>query len=547
MRHTPIIGLLTVSFLAPLAPLAPLAAQEHAPHGTERLGRVVFPVSCNAEAQRRFERAMALLHSFWWEEGERAFQGVAGADSTCAMAYWGLALVRWRNPIAGGPGAADLLAGQDAARRAATLGGHTSRERDFIEAVGALYGDTGTVPNIARLRRYTGAMERVYSRNAADPEAGIFFAIALTASAPAGDTTFAQQRRAAAILNPLFREHPDHPGLAHYLIHANDTPQLAELGLEAARRYTEIAPTAPHAQHMPSHIFVRLGLWDETVRSNRASYRAVAAAGGGGGAGRALSADQLHAMDYMVYAYLQTGQDTAAAAVVAEAQADTAGSPAQALVAAYNRNAMMARWALERGRWAEAARLPVRPSPGTPAAEMVIRFARGVGAVRAGDTALARAEIAALAAIEAELVRRGDPYWPRVTRIKQQAIAAWLAFAAGDTAGALQAARLAADSEDVVGKHAVTPGEVVPARELEADLQLALGHAALARWAYEHVLALEPHRARSVFGAARAAHLAGDRATALARYQEYLLLMGPADGDRAEIVAARAYVGPGSR
>jgi len=486
---------------------------------------------------------MALLHSFWWEEGERAFQAVAAADSTCAMAHWGLALVRWRNPIAGGPGAADLRAGQEAARRAAALGGRTSRERDFIEAVGALYGDTATVPNSARLRRYTGAMERVYTRNPTDPEAGIFFAIALTASAPAGDTTFAQQRRAAAILNPLFRAHPDHPGLAHYLIHANDTPQLAELGLEAARRYAEIAPTAPHAQHMPSHIFVRLGLWDETVRSNRASYRAVAAAAGGA---RALTADQLHAMDYMAYAYLQTGQDTAAAAVVAEAQADTAAAPAQALVAAYNRNAMVARLALERGRWAEAARLSVRPSPGTPAAEMVTRFARGVGAVRAGDTAQARAEIAALAAIEAELVRRGDPYWPRVTRVKQQALAAWLALAAGDTAGATAGARSAADSEDVVGKHAVTPGEVVPARELEADLLLALGRAAEARRAYEHVLALEPHRARSVYGAARAAELAGDRAAALAGYREYVRLMAQADSDRAELALARAFVGRAS-
>jgi len=529
-----IVGLLTVSFFAPLA------AQEHLHDGTERLGRVVFPVTCNAEAQRRFERAMALLHSFWWEEGERAFRGVAEADSTCAMAYWGLALVRWRNPVAGGPGGADLATGQEAARRAAALGGRTSRERDFITAVGALYGDTGTVPNIVRLRRYTSAMEQVYTRNRADPEAGILFAIALTASAPAGDTTFAQQRRAAAILNPLFREHPDHPGLAHYLIHANDTPQLATLGLEAARRYAEIAPAAPHAQHMPSHIFVRLGLWDETIRSNRASYRAVAAAQGGGT--HALTADQLHAMDYLVYGYLQRGQDTAAAAVTAEAQADTAASPTQALVAAYNRNAMVARLALERGRWGEAARLPLRASPGTPAAEMVTRFARGVGAVRSGDTAQARAEIGALAAIEAELERRGDPYWPRVTRVKQRAIAAWLALAAGDTTGSLREARAAGDSEDIVGKHAVTPGEVVPARELEADLLLVLGRAAEARLAYEHVLVLEPHRARSVFGAGRAAELAGDRAAAVARYQEFLQLMQPADGDRPEIAVARAFV-----
>ena len=501
MLRSLLVSLIAVSWVAPVS------AQEHAHHGPEQLGRVVFPVSCNAAAQRGFERAVALLHSFWWEEAERAFLSEAQTDSTCAMAYWGLALTRWRNPVAGGPGAADLAAGQDAARRAAALGGRTARERDYILAVVALYGDTGTVPNIVRLRHYTSAMEQVYARNGNDPEAGIFYAIALTASAPPGDTTFAQQRRAAAILNPLFRAHPDHPGLAHYLIHANDTPQLAELGLEAARRYAEIAPTAPHAQHMPSHIFVRLGLWDETIRSNLASVRAVEAAEGG--AGHGLTADQLHAMDYMVYAYLQTGQDSAAAAVVAEAQADTAASPSQAFVAAYNRNAMVARLALERGRWDEAARLSIRPSPATPAAEMVTRFARGVGAVRSGDTTQARAEIVALAAIEAELVRRGDPYWPRVTWVKQRAIEAWIALAAGDTAGAVATARLAADSEDVVGKHAVTPGEVVPARELEADLLMALGRYAEARQAYEHVLTLERHRARSVSGAARAAERVG--------------------------------------
>ena len=533
-----------LSIVTAVSLVTPVAAQDHEHHGTERLGRVVFPVSCNREAQGRFARALALLHSFWWDEGERAFQSVAQADSTCAMAYWGLALTKWRNPIAGGPGAADLKAGQEAAQRAGAIGGRTARERDYIAAVGALYGDTGTVPNIARLRRYTTAMEQVYARNSKDPEAGIFYAIALTASAPAGDTTFAQQRRAAAILNPLFRRHPDHPGLAHYLIHANDTPQLAELGLEAARRYAEIAPTAPHAQHMPSHIFVRLGLWDETVRSNRASYRAVAAAAGGAGA--ALTADQLHAMDYMVYAYLQRGQDSAAAVVVAEAQADTAASPAQALVAAYNRNAMVARLALERGRWDEAVGLRVRPSPGTPAAEIVTRFARGVGAIRRGDTAAARDEVAALAAIEAELTRRGDPYWPRVTRVKQRAIAAWIALAAGDTASAVETARVAADSEDAVGKHAVTPGEVVPARELEGDLLLQLGRHDAARHAYDHVLRLEPHRAHSLFGAGRAAELANNRITAEARYREFLQLMDSADGGRPELAVARAYLGQGS-
>ncbi|MGH7570108.1 MAG: hypothetical protein ACREL9_14250, partial [Gemmatimonadales bacterium] len=319
-------ALVAVAAGLPVAPT--LSAQAHT-HGrsAEQLGRVEFPVSCAAPAAERFGRAMALLHSFWWESAERAFQDVTATDSTCAMGYWGLALTYWRNPIAGGPGPADLGRGQEAARRAAALGGRTPRERDYIAAAAALYGDTGTVPNIARLRKYREAMEGVHTRNPDDPEAALLLALALTASAPAGDTTFAQQKRAVALLNPLFRAQPEHPGLAHYIIHANDSPQLAALGVEAARRYTEIAPSAPHAQHMPSHIFVRLGLWDDVIRSNRASYDAV-------GPRPALTADQLHAMDYMVYAYLQGGQDRAATAVVAEGQADTAASPQQALVAA---------------------------------------------------------------------------------------------------------------------------------------------------------------------------------------------------------------------
>jgi hypothetical protein len=521
--------------LAPiLVSLTSLAAQRH-DHGrsVEQLGRVEFPVSCGAGAEERFARAMALLHSFWWDAAQRAFDEVAAADSTCGMAHWGLAVTYWRNPFAGGPGPVDLRAGQAAARRAAALGAPTRRERDYIDAVATLYGDTGNVPNIARLRKYADVMERVYERNPDDPEAGIFFALALTAAAPAGDTTFARQHRAAGILKPLFQARPDHPGLAHYIIHASDSPQLARFGLDAARRYAEIAPTAPHAQHMPSHIFVRLGHWDETVRSNRASYQAASG-------GPRLNADQFHAMDYMVYAYLQGGQDRAAAAVVAEAQGDTAASPQQALVAAYNRNAMAARLALERARWSEAARLPVRASPQTPAAEMVTRFARGIGAVRSGDMGQARVEVGALAAIEAELIRRGDPYWPRVTWIKQQVVTAWIALAAADTAGALRLARVAADSEEVVGKHPVTPGEVLPARELEADLLLAVGRPTEARRAYEMVLKREPQRARALFGVARMAELSGDAGTARAKYKEYVELMGNADGHRPELAVARS-------
>ena len=519
---------------------SPLFAQAH-DHGRpppgERLGRVVFPVSCNAEAQRRFERAMALLHSFWWEQGEAAFRGVADADSTCAMAYWGLALNYWGNPFAGGASGDNLRKGAAAAARAVALSAPTARERGLLAALGALYRDYETVPNPPRLQAYSDTLARVYQANPGDPEVAMYYALSLVATAAATDTTFARQKRAARILNPLFRAHPEHPGLAHYIIHANDSPELAALGLGAARRYARIAPSAPHAQHMPSHIFVRLGLWDETIAANQRSFAAgleYAQAQRLGG----VVPEQFHALDYMVYAYLQEGRDSAARATVADGLARTAVLANDALLANYNRVAMEARIPLEAGDWSAAARLPVRATqPGIGAA--LAHFARGIGAVRSGDTAQARTEVTALEGLESAL--RGQPgyNWSRIVGIERQAVTAWLTLASGDTAGALRQASAAAELEDVTAKHPVTPGELLPARELEGDLLLAAGRYAEARAAYEATLAREPGRARSLFGAARAAELAGDRRGARLRYAEFLELMKRADGDRPGIAAAR--------
>src|SRR3989442_6707937 len=253
----------------------PVAAQqphEHAAGEHQQLGRVVFPVSCAPEAARRFERAMALLHSFWWDEGERAFRAVLDADSTCAMAHWGLAMNAWGNPFVGGPSADRLAAAAAAAERAVHLGAPTARERGFIAAGAALYRDFATVPNARRLQAYSDTLARLYRDLPADPEVGIYYALSLVATAAATDTTFVRQKHAARILNPLFRRFPNHPGLAHYIIHADDSPRLAGLGLEAARAYARIAPSAPHAQHMPSHIFIPLGLSAETIP---AAQRAV--------------------------------------------------------------------------------------------------------------------------------------------------------------------------------------------------------------------------------------------------------------------------------
>jgi hypothetical protein len=510
-------------------------------HGVGRLGRVVFPVSCAPEAQRRFEHAMAVLHSFWWEEGDSAFGAVLAADSTCGMAHWGLALNAWGNPFAGGPAGPRLAKGAKAAARATALPARTPRERGFIAAVAALYRDADSTPNAVRLQAYADTMARLYRDFPRDLEVAIYHALALLATAPRTDSTFAQQRRAIAILDPLFARHPGHPGLAHYVIHATDSPRLARLGLTAARRYARIAPAAPHAQHMPSHIFVRLGRWDETVRSNWKSYQAGIeygkAAGLPGG-----TPEQLHALDYAVYGYLQRGQDSAARAAVATGERVTTPD-SRALVASYNRTAMAARIPLERGDWVAAANFPMPAESLFPVAAALGRFTRAIGSARSGQAGAARAEVAALDTIAASLEARQEPYWTRVVRIKRDAAGAWVRFAEGDTAAALVLARVAADSEEVTDKHPVTPAELLPARELEADMLLTVGRHAEARKAYRATLAREPGRARSTFGAARAAELAGDRAAAGAGYREFLRLMEKGDGERVELAAARRFAG----
>jgi hypothetical protein len=523
---------------AVLLPGVGLAQEDH-DHRHEQLGRVVFPVSCSPDAQRRFERAMTVLHSFWWEEGESAFRAVLAADSSCAMAYWGIAMNAWNNPFAGGPAGAPLAAGAAAAARAAALGAPTPRERGFISAVGALYQDHANTSNAARLQAYSDTLARLRRDLPNDLEVSIYYALSLVATAPRTDTTFANQKRAAAILNPLFARNPNHPGLAHYIIHANDSPYLAHLGLDAARRYAGIAPSAPHAQHMPSHIFVRLGLWDETVASNLKSYEAGVEYAEANG--QPLAPHEFHALDYAMYAHLNRGRDSAARAILRLADSITNDRAYASLVGGYNRTALEARYVLEREDWAGAAAFPLRLVAAQPLVEGLSRFTRGVGAARSGNAAAARAEVQGLTALEATLAQR-DPYWARVFGIKRQAVEAWVALAEGDTARALELAAAAADTEEATDKHPVTPSELLPARELQADLLLAVGRYPEARLTYQASLKREPGRARSTFGQARAAELAGDTAGAIAGYRAYLALVEGGDGQRPEIGVARKAV-----
>jgi hypothetical protein len=517
---------------------AAMAQEEAHHHGVGQLGRVSFPVSCTPEASRRFEHAMAVLHSFWFEEGRRAFAAVLEADPSCAMAHWGLALNAWGNPFAGGPSGAALKEGTQEAELASAKPARSARERGFIAASAALYRDTTAALNAVRLQAYADTMARLYRDNPADIEVAIFYALAQLATAPRTDTTFAQQKRAIAILDPLFARHPDHPGLAHYVIHSADSPRLAALGLAAARRYADIAPAAPHAQHMPSHIFVRLGLWDETVAANWRSYKAGVAHAKPTGP-RTIPGEAFHALDYAVYAYLQRGEDSAARAAVAVVQAARVAPAANVLIGYYNRTAMAARIPLEQGDWPAAAAFPAPDSAGAGVTAALSRFTRAIGAARSGQVQAASAEVAELDTIAMDLAARRDSYWARVVGIKRDAAAAWIQLAKGDTSRALATAQAASDAEEVTDKHPVTPAELLPARELLGDMLLAVGRYPEARGAYQATLLREPGRARSLFGAARAAELAGDGAAAKAGYRQFLKLMSKADGRRPELAIAK--------
>jgi hypothetical protein len=523
---------------AALSGAASLSAQDHGHR--ERLGRVSFPVSCGPEAQRRFQRAMAVLHSFWWEEGERAFGAVLAADSTCAMAHWGRALNAWGNPFAGGPTGPGLALGSEAAVLAAAWPLPTPREQGFVNAAAALYRNPQATSHAARLQSYADTLARLHRDFPEDVEVTIYYALALVATAPRTDTTYAQQKRAIALLDPLYERYPDHPGLAHYIIHSTDTPALASLGLNAARRYARIAPDAPHAQHMPSHIFVRLGLWDETVSANWHSFDAGKAHARASGTGS--SPHELHALDYAVYGYLQRGQDSAARRAIAIGESLQVVLLTNPVVAEYNRTAMAARLPLERGDWAAAAAYPAPQAGDSGVAVILRRFTRAVGAARSGNAAAARAEVAALDAAARLMARRQETYWSRVAEIKRDAAKAWVLFAAGDTAGGLALAAAAADTEEVTDKHPVTPAELLPARELQADMLFAAGRYREALAAYRATLEREPRRARSFFGAGRAAQLAGDREAAVKAYREYMKAMEPGDGSRPELATARAFL-----
>jgi hypothetical protein len=518
---------LIAGFLLMLA--ASCLAQQHQHGNGEKLGEVHFAISCNEVAQKDFNRAVALLHSFQFSRAIQGFNSVLGEDPTCGIAYWGIALSDWSNPFA--PGAKDksqLQAGRENLERGKAVGAKTEREREYLAAVDKLYSDYESTPQRERLVAYRDSMQELAAKYPEDHEAQIFYALAIAASDDPADKTYAGRLQAGAILEKLFEEEPSHPGLAHYIIHTYDVPALAGRALVAARRYSEIAPDAPHALHMPSHTFTRTGYWQESINSNIVAAAAARREG--------QTAEELHASDYEIYAYLQTGQDQAARRIVdslpeiasrfdPKAVLSGAGGPA---VGYFALAAIPARYALERGDWTQAAQLTVRETP-FPHTDAITWFACGLGAARLGQAQAANQAATALQQIRERLVKAGENYWGLQVEIQELAIRAWTALAEGKKEEALRQMRSAAELEDGTEKSAVTPGPLAPARELLGEMLLEMNEPVEALKQFEATLKKEPGRFRALYGAARAAQLSGNRDASQGYFLELWMVCVHAD------------------
>lgn len=524
---------LLVSAIATLLLLSG-AAQAHEVEGKGQLGRVKFTNSCDPKVQPLLETGVAMLHSFWYSAAEKTFRDVLAQDPSCAISNWGIAVILMSNPLAGqgaSPKAAEIAqAAIDQGRRVSPK---TQRERDYIEAVAAYYQDFSTRSERSRQESRAKAFEQLAARYPDDDEARIFSALYIAGTQSQGDQTFAAYLKAAAILETLFVKYPEHPGVAHYLIHSYDAPPIAKQGLSAARRYASIAPAAPHALHMPSHIFTRVGAWEDSIATNT---RAAAAAIKGDEVNEAY-----HASDYSVYAYLQLARDSDAKRSMEEILKVTTDNPVLAFARIYAIAAMPARYVMERGAWREAMQLQPQPTK-LLFPEAITHFARALGAARSADTTAAEQDAAELARLHKALQDMKNNYWATEVEIQRLAVAGWIALAQGKTDDAQKFMRAAADLEDKNEKHIVTPGRIVPARELLGEMLLELKQPAQALKEFEASQVREPNRFRSYYGAARAAEAAGDRRKAADYYAKLMDLEKKGDSSRPEIVRARAYV-----
>jgi Tfp pilus assembly protein PilF len=519
------VALATAAAVGPLVPAA--VSQEN----DRQLGNVHFATSCNEVAQRRFDRAMRYQHSFWYRQSKELFEKVLESDPDCGIAYWGIALSLWNNPH-NQPPAPNLAPALAAIEKGKAVGAKSERERDFINALAVLYTDYDKVAYPVRLQNYLKAMAALAAKYPDDDETQIAYAITLNVSASPADKTYANQLKGAAILEPIFKRQPQHPGVAHYLIHLYDYPAIADHGLDAARRYAAIAPAAPHAQHMPSHIFTRVGAWQDSITSNLASVKAAKADGEAG--------DQLHGQDYLVYAYLQLAHDADARAVVDEMTRAAPSNP-DAFGGFFAQAASPARYAVERGDWKSAATLAVQPTKFAHV-EAISHFARAVGAARSGNAEAAQAEVARLAELRDKLREQKNAYWGEQVDIQHRIATAWLLNAQGKADEAVAALRAAADAEDKTEKAPVTPGPLAPARELLGAMLLEQGKTAEALASFEATLKKEPNRFNAYAGAAQAADKLGDKAKATAYYEKLVALANGSGSDRPALAAAKQYL-----
>jgi tetratricopeptide (TPR) repeat protein len=504
----------------------------------QRLGTVRFATSCDAAVKDEFNRGVALLHSFWFSAAIETFNKVLAKDPGCAMAHWGIAMSWWGNPFGGFRSPAALTAGRAAVEKALAAGPKTPREQDYVAAVAELYKNYETVDQRTRIVAYEKAMEQVAAKHTSDSEARIFYALALDQSSLPTDRTYANLLKAGAILEKELPAQPDHPGIAHYIIHSYDVPSLAPKALDAARRYAKIAPDAPHALHMPSHTFTRVGSWEESIETNLASAAAARKDN--------AASEELHALDYQVYAYLQLARDGAARKVLdslppiaARIRVTGAENAAPAPAGFFAATAIPARHALERHAWREAAALEARETP-FPWADAMTHFARALGAARGGNAGDAAPDVDKLASISAALKAKNDNYWAGQVDIQRRAAAAWVAFAQGRQDEGIAMLREATALEDATEKSAVTPGPLAPARELLGEMLLEAKRPADALVEFEQSMKKEPNRFRGLYGAALAAEAAGDSSKAQTYYRKLVELCRDADTPvRPELEAAR--------
>ncbi len=521
-------GLLS-SILLGLFAATPLANAHDGGAPPTKLGTVAFANSCAPAAQVSFERGVALLHSFWFAEGEKTFREALDRDPTCAIATWGIATILIGNTFTVGPSPVDAQHAQEAIDRGRTIGAKTQRERDYIEAIAAYYDHFAERANSARMRSLSDAFEALAARYPDDDETQIFDALYLTASQSLADKTYARALKAASILEPQFAKHPDHPGVAHYLIHSYDFPALAQKGLPAALCYADIAPDAYHALHMPSHIFTRVGAWKESIDTNARSIAEAKT--------EHATSSVLHAMDYTVYAELQLGRDADASAVVNESSAISGAEYASL----YARAAIPARYLVERDQWAAAAALPDPVDSKFPYTEAMTLFARGIGAARSGNPVAAEKDVDRLASIVAALKTAKNDYWATEVEVQRLGVAAWVAFAEGKRDDALRLMGSAADTEGASEKAAVSPGRILPARELLGDMLLESGRPGDALSTYELSLVNDPKRLRSYHGAAQAALGVGNDSKAR-DYFSRIVEMADNNSPRPELIRARQYL-----